>query len=114
MADYFVDSSALVKAYIAEMGTNWVRTILDDEQHQIYISQLTELEVVAALTRRFRVGDLTLQERDQAARASALKARYVLSNNHGYGGLTLISADLELNDASTLEGFQTEDPNNHL
>lgn len=68
MADYFFDSSALVKAYIAETGTNWVRTIIDDEQHQIYISQLTELEVVAALTRRFRIGDLTLQERDQAAR----------------------------------------------
>jgi len=68
VADYFFDSSALVKAYIAETGTNWVRTIIDDEQHQIYISQLTELEVVAALTRRFRIGDLTLQERDQAAR----------------------------------------------
>ena len=151
MADYFFDSSALVKAYIAETGTNWVRTILDDEQHQIYISQLTELEVVAALTRRFRIGDLTLEERDQAAHdvrqdcasylviditdeiveaaidlalrhnlraydaaqlASALKARNVLSNNHGYTGLILISADLELNDASASEGFHTEDPNN--
>ena len=38
MADYFFDSSALVKAYIAETGTSWVRTILDDEQHRIYIS----------------------------------------------------------------------------
>ena len=152
MADYFFDSSALVKAYIAETGTNWVRTIIDDEQHQIYISQLTELEVVAALTRRFRIGDLTLQERDQAARdvrqdcasylgvdvtdeiiessidlalrhnlraydaaqlASALKVKNVLSNNHGFRGVTLVSSDLELNDASMLESFQIEDPNNH-
>jgi len=151
VADYFFDSSALVKAYIAETGTNWVRTIIDDEQHQIYISQLTELEVVAALTRRFRIGDLTLQERDQTARdvrqdcasylvvdvtyeiikaaidlsrhnlraydaaqlASIAKVRIVLSSNHGYEGLTLVSADLELNDASILERFQVEDPNNH-
>jgi len=152
VADYFFDSSALVKAYIAETGTNWVRTIVDDDQHQIYISQLTELEVIAALTRRFRIGDLTLPERDQAARdvrqdcasyfvidltneiveaaidlalrhnlraydaaqlACALKVTSVLSSNQRYTGLTLVSADLELNDASTLEGFQIEDPNNH-
>ena len=67
MADYFFDSSALVKAYIAETGTNWVRAILDDDRHRIYISQLASLEVVAALTRRFHVGDLTLSEREQAA-----------------------------------------------
>ena len=66
MSDFFFDSSALVKAYVAEAGTNWVRTILDDERHQIYISHLAEVEVIAALTRRFRNGDLTEQERDQA------------------------------------------------
>jgi len=152
VADYFFDSSALVKAYIAETGTNWVRSIIDGEQHQIYISRLTELEVLAALTRRFRIGDLTLQERDQTTRdvrqdcasylvvdvtdeiieeaidlalrhnlraydaaqlASASKLRSVLSRNHGYEGLTLVSADLELNDAGILERFQVEDPNNH-
>lgn len=67
MADYFFDSSALVKAYIAETGTTWVRTILDDDQHQIYISRIAALEVVAALTRRSHIGDLTLQERNDAA-----------------------------------------------
>ncbi len=67
MADYFFDSSALVKAYIAETGTNWVRSILDDGQHRIYLSQLAEVEIIAALTRRFSVGDLTQQDRDQLA-----------------------------------------------
>jgi hypothetical protein len=45
VADFFFDSSALVKAYIAEAGTTWVRTILDDERHRIYISQLASVEV---------------------------------------------------------------------
>ena len=67
MADYFFDSSALVKTYVAETGTQWVRTLLDDEHHRIYISQLAEVEVVAALTRRFSIGDLTQQDRDQLA-----------------------------------------------
>lgn len=66
MADYFFDSSALVKAYIAEAGTNWVRTILDDPQHRISISALAEVEVISALTRRFNEGDLTRVELDQA------------------------------------------------
>lgn len=66
MADYFFDSSALVKAYIAETGTNWVRTILDDPQHRIWISALAEVEVISALTGRFNEGDLTQVELDQA------------------------------------------------
>jgi predicted nucleic acid-binding protein len=55
-----------VKAYIAEAGTNWVRTILDDPQHRITISALAEVEVTSALTRRFNEGDLTRLELDQA------------------------------------------------
>jgi predicted nucleic acid-binding protein len=66
VADYFFDSSALVKAYIAEAGTHWVRTILDDPQHRISISALAEVEVISALTRRFKEGDLTQLEVDQA------------------------------------------------
>lgn len=66
MADYFFDSSALVKAYIAEAGTNWVRTILDSPQHRISISALAKVEVISALTRRFNQGDLTQNEVNQA------------------------------------------------
>ena len=153
MADYFFDSSALVKAYVAEAGTHWVRTILDDEQHRIYISQLTEVEVIAALTRRFSVGDLTQQDRDQLAHdarqdcvsflvvsitaevieasvdlalkhnlraydsvqlASALEVRNLLvQNSQNLVPLTLVSADLELNRASALEGVPVDDPNFH-
>lgn len=66
MAECFFDSSALVKAYIAETGTDWVRAILNDPQHRITISALAEVEVTSALTRRFKEGDLTQIELDQA------------------------------------------------
>jgi PIN domain nuclease of toxin-antitoxin system len=46
VADYFFDSSALVKAYLAETGTGWVRAILDDPNHRISISALAEVEVI--------------------------------------------------------------------
>jgi predicted nucleic acid-binding protein len=65
--DYFFDTSALVKAYIAETGTAWVRTILDDPQNRIWISALTKVEVIAGLTRRFRVGDLTRRQLNQTS-----------------------------------------------
>jgi uncharacterized protein len=67
VADYFFDTSALVKAYIAEIGTTWVRQILDNPQHRIWIAALTKVEVVAALTRRFHVGDLTQQQLNQGS-----------------------------------------------
>lgn len=79
MADYFFDSSALVKAYIDEAGTAWVRTILDDPQHRISISALAEVEVTSALTRRFNDGDLTQVELDQACDELTLDcATYIL------------------------------------
>jgi uncharacterized protein len=79
VADYFFDSSALVKAYIAEAGTNWVRTVLDGPQHRISISALAEVEVISALTRRFNEGDLTQIELDLACDELSLDcAAYVL------------------------------------
>lgn len=79
MADYFFDSSAMVKAYIAEVGTNWVRSILDDPQHRISISALAEVEVTSALTRRFNEGDLTQVELDLACDELRLDcAAYIL------------------------------------
>ncbi|MCA1577470.1 MAG: type II toxin-antitoxin system VapC family toxin [Acidobacteria bacterium] len=79
MPDYFFDSSALVKAYISEAGTNWVRTILDDPQHRISICALAEIEVISALTRRFKERDLTQVELDQACDELSLDcATYLL------------------------------------
>jgi predicted nucleic acid-binding protein len=48
---YFFDSS-IVKRYYREPGTSWVKAISEPRTHPpIYISQLAEVEVVAALRR---------------------------------------------------------------
>lgn len=59
MSAYFFDSSALVKRYHRESGTDWVRSICE-RRHQpgIYISQLARVEIVAALRRAGRYEDL--------------------------------------------------------
>ncbi|HEX5549156.1 MAG TPA: type II toxin-antitoxin system VapC family toxin [Ktedonobacterales bacterium] len=52
MPSYFFDSSAIVKRYHREPGTAWVQELCEPQSHPpIYLSQLAEVEVVAALRR---------------------------------------------------------------
>lgn len=56
MDNYFFDSSALVKRYNSESGTNWVLQIYRPSSNNIiHIAQITLVEVIAALTRRAKV-----------------------------------------------------------
>lgn len=61
MAVYFFDSSAIVKRYLGETGTDWVISITDPKQDdRIYVARITGVEVVSAITRRRRNGDISL------------------------------------------------------
>ena len=52
MPSYFLDSSAIVKRYHRERGTQWIQTLAEARTPQpLYISQLAQVEVVAALRR---------------------------------------------------------------
>jgi uncharacterized protein len=51
MADYYADSSVLVKRHVRESGTDWFRTIADPASGQV--------EVYSALNRRVRETVLT-------------------------------------------------------
>lgn len=51
-SSYFFDSSAIVKRYHREAGTAWVQGVCEPRNHPpIYLAQLAEVEVVAALRR---------------------------------------------------------------
>jgi predicted nucleic acid-binding protein len=62
----FLDSSALVKCYVAEAGSLWTRSILDDENNVVYVASLSRVETISALTRRFRRRDISQREFDVA------------------------------------------------
>ena len=66
MSAYFFDSSALVKCYIVESGTTWARAIAADQDNVVHVSSLTRVEIISALTRRFRRGDIAQAEFDLA------------------------------------------------
>jgi uncharacterized protein len=82
VATYFFDSSALVKRYVVESGTQWVGSLCDPAAgHTLYIVRITGAEVIAALARRTRTGSLT-QSAAQGAMAafrSDLEGSYLVS-----------------------------------
>jgi len=50
MTIYFVDSSALVKRYISEIGSPWVLNLFDPAlNNDILIAGITSVEIVAAI-----------------------------------------------------------------
>ena len=66
MALYFFDSSALVKRYVHEPASVWVRhTTASASGHLIHLSPLTTAEIASALARRGREGSLSTFERDR-------------------------------------------------
>jgi len=52
VATYFLDTSGLVKRYVQETGSGWVRGITDrGAGHHLVLARITEVEVVSALVR---------------------------------------------------------------
>lgn len=59
MTAYFVDTSALVKRYVNEPGSTWVRSWIElPADNTIIASELVAVEVYSALARRRRDGTL--------------------------------------------------------
>ena len=60
MAVYFLDTSAVVKRYVQETGTAWIRALTDPaEGHFLYWARITDVELTAALARRRRQANLS-------------------------------------------------------
>jgi len=49
---YFIDTSALVKRYIAEIGSEWIQLLTDpDVNNKIIVSRITWIEMLSAFSR---------------------------------------------------------------
>jgi len=60
MTTYYVDTSALIKRYIDEVGSDWLRATLSAQPPpSIIVVHLVIVEVTSALTRRIREDTLT-------------------------------------------------------
>jgi predicted nucleic acid-binding protein len=63
MAEYYIDSSALVKRHVNEAGSNWLRVLIDPGSNNLIItSRLSMVEVFSAFSRRLREGTIQVND----------------------------------------------------
>ncbi len=63
MADYYADSSVLVKRHVAEPGTRWFQAVADPVSgNTIITSQISIVETISAFQRRVRDGVLLMAD----------------------------------------------------
>ncbi len=52
--NYFFDTSALVKLFHEETGSDIVEDLVNDQNNEIWVSELIRLEFLSSVYRRFR------------------------------------------------------------
>jgi predicted nucleic acid-binding protein len=63
MSGLYLDSSAIVKYYIPEAGSAWVRELIESQEREIALSQLAIVEVVGAVEKRRRMREISRRHR---------------------------------------------------
>ncbi|WP_293125263.1 type II toxin-antitoxin system VapC family toxin [Microcoleus sp. bin38.metabat.b11b12b14.051] len=60
---YFLDSSALIKRYVVEIGSPWIKTLTDSQTgNSLLLVRITWVEVLSAFARRQREGGINAAE----------------------------------------------------
>lgn len=65
---FFFDTSALIKLYHQEPGTEWVEESFGQMENVIHISELAIVELYSALARKVRTGEITPHAQMEALR----------------------------------------------
>lgn len=73
MAYIFFDTSALVKRYYREQGTDTVDDIIEDEKTDIVITTLSVVEIASAFRRKHNRNEISRDAVDALLRGSSRK-----------------------------------------
>ena len=104
MTIYFFDSSAAVKKYVTETGTPWVLSLFKQSAESVvYVAQITGVEVVSAISRRFRAGNLA----QKAAQRSIARFKNDFQNRLRILRLTdnVVADAMQLSETHGLRGY---------
>jgi uncharacterized protein len=86
MAAFIFDASGIVKRYIQEVGTGWVRSLADPTaSNEVFLTRITRVEVTAAISRRGRGGAL-------ASTVAAILVQFRQDATHEYNILEITPA----------------------
>jgi predicted nucleic acid-binding protein len=104
VAGFFCDSSAIVKRYVSETGSNYVDNLADSKSGNIILlARITRVEVAAAIARRLKGGSISA-----AGAQNALAAfQHDLTNNYYTVEVTpaLLSVAVSLATKHALRGY---------
>ena len=104
MSVYFLDSSAVVKRYVTETGTHWIKSIVNPVSgNHIHVARITGAEVVSALSRRMRGGSITAA----AGSAAIAEFRNHFASEYVTVDITpsLVESAMNLAEAYALRGY---------
>ena len=104
MAGFFCDSSAIVKRYVNEIGSNFVDGSADLKSGNIIlIARITRVEVAAAIARRLKNASITSADAQNALAAF----QHDLTNNYFTVEITpvLLSVAMNLATKHSLRGY---------
>lgn len=104
MGAYFIDSGALVKRYVNEGGTAWVRALTRHSPTTvIYIAHITAVEVTCAIARRRKGKTIT------TAKASSILHRFRMHLAGRYFAIevtpTLLTGAMRLGNTHSLRAY---------
>jgi predicted nucleic acid-binding protein len=104
MAGFFCDSSAIVKRYVNETGSNFVDGLTDLKSgNVILLARITRVEVTSAIARRLKNASLTTT----AAQNALAAFQHDLTNNYFTVEITpvLLSSAMSLATKHALRGY---------
>ena len=67
-ASFYCDTSALVKLYHQEVGTERMEELFSQEENVLVISELAIVEFYSTLARKVRIGEITPEAQEEARR----------------------------------------------
>jgi uncharacterized protein len=104
MGAYYFDSSALVKRYADETGSLWGRSLTDPEAgHTIFTTHITGTEVVAAMARKTRRGELS--KHDATTAISTFKSHFRTQYQIVRMTTAIVDRAMELAEQHRLRGY---------
>jgi predicted nucleic acid-binding protein len=104
VAEYFFDSSAIVKRYVNEQGSVWVAATTDPTTGtSIYVVAISGVEVVAALARKLKGNLLRSTEASDAIR----RLHHDMTNQYSVVNVSdaVIKRSMAMAEAHALRGY---------
>jgi predicted nucleic acid-binding protein len=102
MAAYYFDSSALVKRYAQETGSSWVASVTA-ANNEVFVSMATGAEVVAGLTRKNLLNQMSKQA--SSAAIAAFKQHFKGSYNVVLLTIDVVEEAMTMAESHGLRGY---------